>query len=939
MKQVKHILAVMLTLAIVSSAFALWAIPSAAAGPVATSTVDPSTLVGESGGTASAAPSYTANGISYTVPGADTKNDPWNWGAKIPNGATQFLPFSLNNNEAITIEFSVLFYDASGNELSASGNGGCVDIYIKNAANNEQLGMLRIWTNSGKFDNGDHSVELYGTDWAKQDCSYWVKGDATAGSSFTVRLDRNNFLSSYVGGQEGLVSLGSTEFIADRKAALENVDGIYFEIKGNGGFTTSTEVVLRSVNGQSLANTDGKFTDTVAPTFYYPATVATELTAWQAYTIPTEAFDVLGGVTYSVRIGDTTTAGKTFTPTAAGTLNVTLIATDGGGNTAEKEYTFTVQDAPMPVTFATLNKTDMNAQYAADGIRVQAGSLDSQIFFGTFDAAWGLDVKFIVPATTATGATNDAEHISFLLVNADNAQYRLMYRVWVAHSGSDCGTNVYITTDSGATWTDISGTGWISRTVDDVNDKYHMGFTTADTFLGDRAATEGSAGGMTRVDNAYNQLVSFLDACPSTRFNVGLQISKVGGTTGNYEMTVTDLCGQNFAEKIVWMNVQLEVPTTMPTEVTRGDALHVDVYVKDLRGGESATLRVTAPDGETTETAIGATGADMTFSAVGTYTVVVAATGKNGQEVTKTYTVLSKSEAAPLKFDGANLTLGGELTMNFVINKLTIQAAGIADTFHAIEIFEGSNVYQLTKEDATRYIFTVTGLTAADFGTNKTYGIRYTLKGATETYIVCEETISYSPVQYAINMYNLVKTDATQSAFIDLLLTLVQYADAATAGAKDTFATGTGYTWGEGLYGDYAAIVAKDEQNEFTYADVASNIATIGASLSNTIALQLHMLPDSGYSSVAVKIAGETLTVQATSDGFMVSGLYATDLYHEITFTFSGEGVDEVEATYSVARFLDSYTRDPAYAAYATLAQATAIYMNAAGAYGLVVNP
>lgn len=470
MKRVKHILAVMLTLAIVSSAFALWMIPSAAAGSVATSTLDPSTLVGESGGTASAAPSYTANGITYTVPGADTvgTGDAWRYGAKIPNGTTQFLPFSLNNNEAITIEFSVKFYDASGNVISQSQKGDALDIYIKNAANDEQLGILRIWTNAGGVPlNADHSIVLYdnSTNWTVYTGGdYWIKGAATADSYFTLKLDRENFLSSYVGGQEGFVPLGSSSFIEDRKAALANVDGVYFEIKGEDGFTTSTEVVLRSVNGQSLANTDGKFTDTVAPTFYYPATVATELTAWQAYTIPTEAFDVLGGVTYSVRIGDTTTAGKTFTPTAAGTLDVTLIATDGGGNTAEKAYTFTVQDAPMPVDFVTMNKTDMNVQYATDGILVQALSPDSQVFFGTFDVTWGLDVKFAVPATTTAGATNDAENVSFLLVNADNAQYMISYRVWIGHSGADCATNVYISTDGGTNWTDIVNTGWISRT-------------------------------------------------------------------------------------------------------------------------------------------------------------------------------------------------------------------------------------------------------------------------------------------------------------------------------------------------------------------------------------------------------------------------------------------------------------------------------------------
>lgn len=743
MKKSRFPLATLLILAVVLSLFAVSTTFASADTQVPTDSIEAWKFAGGWG----METTYVPDGVHVTIPGADTvgAGNAWSYKAKFPNDTSLIPAFSIEDGKQVIVEFSVRLFDADGNPVSRSQNTTALDIYIKDAYNDAtQLGLLRIWTDSGSPKNGNHSCEVFSYDWDhKVESSYWIQGDATAESRFTVCFDRENFISSYVGGQDGLVPLANDEMLAERREALKDIRAIAFYIGGDNGFTANAEVVIRSVNGQSLANTDGYFTDTVAPSFQAAAVAAT-LNAREEYTIPTEAFDLLSEVTYSLKIGDDVIPGKTFTPTEAGDLDVTLVATDAAGNAAEKTYTFHVVsniappaitavpaipdqelayfgklilDAPTytdetgtgtltltirsgedvvatltpnadgkfvwfidsnfvggaytfvyevtnsagsaasdPITanltvaevdrveFAEDVDGEMLVQYTPAGLLLSAAQPWKDFWFGTFDISDGMDLRFIVNPTTVTGAANEVGCVSLVFVNEDDPNLRVMYRVWVGHSGADCATNVYISTDGGKNYTDITDTGWISRQSGEVNGQYHMGYTADDTFVGERT------GGVTRVDMAYEQLAAFFSACPSTRFRVGLEPGKLGGSLGNYEILFTSLNGQSFVgETIEWNDVHLSVKSDIPETILKDATLPFTVYAKDIRGHAVLRMRIVTPTGEEHEVIFADGGAEYVFEQLGTYKVVITAVGSNNNEVVEEYEIVVKSSVDPVE--------------------------------------------------------------------------------------------------------------------------------------------------------------------------------------------------------------------------------------------------------------------------------------------------
>lgn len=293
--------------------------------------------------------SYTNEGATVTVPGKDAKGDnAWQYSAVLPADDSRAVT-SFDVSDQITIEFTAKMYDATTNTQISTSNadgGGALDIYIVNSSNDTAFAMLRVWVNSGGWTNGDHSYSLYNTpngsvSWSDKGAGYWVKGNAAGTGNFMLTFDKENIVSSYVGGNDNLVALGNSEFIDTAKSAMAEASGIYLRICGSNGFSASTDVTLCSVNGQSLANDGTNFIDTVAPEFTKSslAAVATDIPAYQEYEIPAEAKDLFDTVNYSIEIDGNKIDGKKFTP-KVGTNNVTLYATDLGGNVTSKSFVF-----------------------------------------------------------------------------------------------------------------------------------------------------------------------------------------------------------------------------------------------------------------------------------------------------------------------------------------------------------------------------------------------------------------------------------------------------------------------------------------------------------------------------------------------------------------------------------------------------------------------
>ena len=290
------------------------------------------------------------------------------------------------------------------------------------------------------------------------------------------------------------------------------------------------------------------------------------------------------------------------------------------------------------------------------------------------------------------------------------------------------------------------------------------------------------------------------------------------------------------------------------------------------------------------------------------------------------------SPATPeITIDGASLTIGENVTLNLFVKTETIRNAGV--TVKTISIVNNDGKAVANGElKGTNYVFTIEGLKAAEFGTNKVYKVQYTTEDAPETPVTCTETITYSPLQYAINMYG--KTD--KAGLDALLLSIVNYADAAagTTTAKAAFDE-------KHADADWTAVtplaeIVKEDTGKYTYN--AETMPGIGASLTETIALTVY-LKDTAYTGVTMKVGHTELTGTAdeATQTVKFEGFWATDLYNEITLTFTGaEGTEPLEATTSLVQYLNRYAGNETYAKVAT---ATAQYLYAARNFCLKNQP
>lgn len=285
---------------------------------------------------------------------------------------------------------------------------------------------------------------------------------------------------------------------------------------------------------------------------------------------------------------------------------------------------------------------------------------------------------------------------------------------------------------------------------------------------------------------------------------------------------------------------------------------------------------------------------------------------------------VEEPSAPEITIDGASLTIGKNVTLNLFVKTETIRNAGV--TVKTISIVNNDGKAIATGElKGTNYVFTIEGLSAKEFGTNKTYHVQYTTADAPGTPIDCTATKEYSPLQYAINMYG--KTD--KAGLDALLLSIVNYADAAagTTTAKAAFDE-------KHADADWTALTAlteivKEDKDSGSYSYDAKTMPGIEARLTETIALTVY-LKDTAYTGVTMKVGDTELTGTADEAAQTVKfeGFWATDLYNEITLTFTGaEGTEPLEATTSLVQYLNRYAGNETYAKVAT---ATAQYLYAA---------
>lgn len=352
-----------------------------------------------------------------------------------------------------------------------------------------------------------------------------------------------------------------------------------------------------------------------------------------------------------------------------------------------------------------------------------------------------------------------------------------------------------------------------------------------------------------------------------------------------------------------------------------------DTYLSGVAGlkliaNGAAATEATATDADFTGTTVlGALNAAAVAAGLPADTWVQ---GTKTPELKLFYVAPETPEDVSIPIDGASLTIGENVTLNLFVKTETIRNAGVTVKTISIVNNDGDTI-AVGELKGTNYVFTISGIRASEFGTNKIYKVQYTTEETAGSPITCTESITYSPLQYAINMYG--KTDKT--GLDALLLSIVNYADAAagTTTAKAAFDE-------KHADADWTALTAlseivKEDKDSGSYSYDAKTMPGIGASLTETIALTVY-LKDTAYTGVTMKVGDTELTGTAdeATQTVRFEGFWVTDLYNEITLTFTGaEGTEPLKATTSLVQYLNRYAGNETYAKVAT---ATAQYLYAA---------
>lgn len=355
--------------------------------------------------------SYVNEGVRCIVPGLSNLDDAhktnvWEYGVNVLNNASTLAMGSMYNYGRVSVEFSIGYFNSStGEEVSNSNSTDPdnkakypIDIAIVErktvlGEDDNVMAVLRIWTKTENRSqlSGLNDFSLY----MIEDDSSWteyvgtgvaIQGNATLDSSFYVEFDNKNLFSAKCNNEGVIEKLDGINPKTGEKFSdvflakyAQSYDTVFLQIKGDNGFIHETEVLVRSMNGQSLANDGTSFTDNIAPQIRQPNVDAegditlNEYTVGSSVEIPDVywATDFFGGISYKVSVnGGTAVSGRTFTvPSEVGYFTVDFIATDKAGNTTKREFTFyaTSSDYTITTNIYNENKLYLNAQFWNSG--------------------------------------------------------------------------------------------------------------------------------------------------------------------------------------------------------------------------------------------------------------------------------------------------------------------------------------------------------------------------------------------------------------------------------------------------------------------------------------------------------------------------------------------------------------------------------------------
>jgi hypothetical protein len=618
----------------------------------------PTDVIDSSAGTSS----WTEAGALHVLPGGG--EDPWQHEADVLN--TVYGPlFDITSDRVISFSFSIGIYDDEGNQIAHPVNSPALDILVMNATDDAELMRLRIWTDAGGALNGDHAYELYpiGGDWnTKYSGATWIKGNATMDSQFDIQFSKDNLFESYVGGSETLTRLDNAQndFLTHANR-LDDVDQVYFRLIGDGGFQADVDIVVKAINGQSLANSEGVFVDTVAPVVL--ADELDEVMVGEPLELPATAHDLMGPVTYriedeeeNVLVADQ----KVLTPDVIGPMTVVLVATDEAGNETHTSFSFDVIEAFSLNAWDIVDSWDSDPMWTEEGAMLtlpggvpdawnrRAEVLNNDRFGPLFNLGNDRTISFAfgIGLYDASGneiaKSNNSSALDIHVMNAENDQEVMLLRIWVDSGGATNGSHSYeIYPISGDWGTVIYGSTWIQGDAK-IDDGFFIQFSKERLF----ESFVGGSEDITRLDNANEDVLAYTDHLDDID-DVYFRISGDNGFTADVDLIVTEINGQSLSntEGAFTDTVSpILIFDTMNQTITYDEPFTIPAIGYDLLS--DVTYRLEDNESNT----INENGLTFTPTELGEMTVVVVATDASGNETRRTlnFNVITEISAPEL---------------------------------------------------------------------------------------------------------------------------------------------------------------------------------------------------------------------------------------------------------------------------------------------------
>lgn len=284
----------------------------------------------------------------------------------------------------------------------------------------------------------------------------------------------------------------------------------------------------------------------------------------------------------------------------------------------------------------------------------------------------------------------------------------------------------------------------------------------------------------------------------------------------------------------------------------------------------------------------------------------------------------------PLTLTGANLSLGGSMSMNMLLSYEAVNQLGATSVFVTAE----TGSYTGTFDNSNYYVFSIAGIAAADMGEDLTFTITIVTDAGE---ISSLGTLTYSSLAYAQRMYNKYAAEegTAYDSIKNVLTTMVQYGYMAETNRDgestilDRFneATGLNIAFNPEAY-DTSLVRGDADLTQLPEG------VQMGATLTHGLTPVFTGLDTAGITEVIVTMGGGTFFYEVEGGAAAITDLHAGMIRNKLEITFVGEDA-EYSIVYAVSNYLDNVVTNGADESVQALAQATAIYMAAVRNYAL----